>query len=456
MLRTIRAGLVLACIALALPAGAQQAKGAADALAKLQKEAAANPGSVSANRALGIWYYRNQRFSEARTPLEQARKLDPKDGVSALYAGLAAEQEKDWIAAKNAYTAYLAVGKTRSVRNDIRARLLAVSKEEVKAAAARAVANESVIAQQPGSPMTIAVLPFQCSGCDASVAPLERGMAELLIIDLAKKKTLTLLERDRMQAIADEIQLGKSGRVDDATAARAGRLIQAGRIVQGGILVTNNTTLSLNASVVDVRTSTPADQGAKADGLLEQLFSVEKQLAFSVFTSLGVTLTPAERQDVDRRPTNSLQAFLAYSRGLAAEDAGKLDEAARFFESARSIDPGFGAALQHQQAAQQAVQATPTAKVESNLKSSSEGQVAAAADKGVVATAAAGNIGATLNNVVGNVNPTITNQINVSGGGGGGNGQPNTSGNQAADKTGTDQPAPKTGQVTIVITRPKP
>lgn len=450
MRRSVHVCLLLAFCALALPAAAQQAK-SNDVLTKLQREVAGSPGSVAANRALGIWYYRNQRFAEARTPLEQARRLDPKDGVSALYAGLAAEQEKDWTAAKASYTAYLAVGKTKRVRNEIRGRLVAVSNEEVRAAAKRAVANEAVIAQQPGSATTIAVLPFQCSGCDATIAPLERGMADLLINDLAKKKTLTLLERDRMQAIADEIALSKSARVDEATAVRAGKLIQAGRIVQGGIVVTGNRDLALNASVVDVRTAALEGQGAKADGLLDQLFNVEKQLAFSVFDALGVQLTPAERQDVDRRPTNSLQAFLAYSRGLTAEDAGKFDEAARFFDNARSLDPGFGAALVRAQQVSAAAQAPTAAKVESSLGTSAEGQVAAAADKGVTTVTTNGNLGATLNNVVGSVNPTTTNSVNSTTAAAT---PPPNIGTTASEKTGTDQPAPRTGNVTIKIQKP--
>src|ERR1019366_2379012 len=119
------------------------------------------------------------------------------------------------------------------------------------------------------------------------------------------------------------------------------------------------------------------------------------------------TLTPAERQDVDRRPTQSLLAFLSYSRGLMAEDAGRLDEAARFFDNARSLDPGFSAALQRAQSAAAQSQQT-TAKIESGLRGSAEGQTAAAA-----ATRPA-----------------------------------------AAEATGTDQPAPRTGQVTVVIKKP--
>ena len=152
-MRRIRIGVsiglsLLALLALSAPSGAQQS----NQLTKLQRDHTANPGSVAANRALGLWYYKNGRFAEARVPLEEARKLDPKDGTSALYAGLAAEQVKDFTAAKSAYNAYLDVGKSRSVRNDIRGRLIAITKEELKVQAKAAVANEAVVAQQPGSP----------------------------------------------------------------------------------------------------------------------------------------------------------------------------------------------------------------------------------------------------------------------------------------------------------------
>ena len=58
--------------------------------------------------------------------------------------------------------------------------------------------------------------------------PLERGLADLLITDLSRSAQLTVVERDRMQALADEIQLSQSDRVDAATSVRAGKLIQAG------------------------------------------------------------------------------------------------------------------------------------------------------------------------------------------------------------------------------------
>ncbi|MBX9928027.1 MAG: tetratricopeptide repeat protein [Gemmatimonadaceae bacterium] len=440
---------VLACVA---TAGAQKAPNAG-AVAKLEANRTKNPNSVPALRALGVAYFKLQRYDEARPILESAQKLDPKDGVSALYAGLTAEALKDYAAAKTAYQSYLNVGKTKGVRNDIAKRLVSVSKLELQAAAKAAIANESRVAQQPGSPRTIAVMPMKFTGTDTTLQPLERGVADLLITDLSRSSQLTVVERDRMQAIVDEIALASSGAVDQTTAVRGGRITRAGRVVQGGIVQTGGQRLSLSSSVVDVPTSAQVGRDASAQGALDQLFTLEKTLAFGVFDALGITLTAAERQLVEQRPTRNVQAFLAYSRGLLAEDKGRFDEAARYFENAQSLDPAFAGAAIKAQNANSAVQgaAVTATKVETGLKSSAEGQTVQAAERGT--TTVNQPLNQTLANTVQSVNPTTTTTVTSSGGSGGGAAPPPAR-DASTQTTGTDQPATRTGTVTIVIRRP--
>ena len=136
-----------------------------------------------------------------------------------------------------------------------------------------------------------------------------------------------------------------------------------------------------------------------------------------------------------------------------AEDAGRLDDAVRFFENARSIDPGFSAALQRAQnaAAAQAGAQVTSARVEQGLRGSNEGAVVAAASRGSTSDLTA-NL--TLNNVIGDVNPTTTNTVqNNAGTGGGSTSTPQTRDAQS-EKTGTDQPAVRTRELTIVIKKP--
>jgi hypothetical protein len=97
--------------------------------------------------------------------------------------------------------------------------------------------------------------------------------------------------------------------------------------------------------VVDVGTMKVKGVAEGADAM-DQLFALEKRIALDLFDELGVQLTVAERNAIEQRPTRSLAAFLAYSRGLTAEDQGRYDDASRFYRDAAHLDPTFGAALQ--------------------------------------------------------------------------------------------------------------
>lgn len=446
-MRFARPFLALMLLSLAAaPAAAQRG----DAITRLEAARSRTPQSVAALRALGVAYYKAKRYADARTVLDQARQLDPKDGVSALYTGLAAEQLGDLLSARRAYETYLNVGTTRRVKTEIRTRLVSLSRQESVAAAKAAVANEATISRTPGSLLTIAVPPLRFNGTDSTLKPLERGMAELIITDLSRSARLTVVERDRMQALADEIQLSQSARVDSSTAVRAGKLMQAGTLVNGIIQQTGTNQIALGASLVNVGTGA-IGQPATVTNSLDQLFDMEKRLVMQLFQRLNIQLTPAELQLVERRPTNNLQAFLAFSRGLQAADDGRFQDAARFFDNARALDPGFGAATARFDAATAAAAgaAVSTTTIESSLGSGAEAQTVRAAESGNIVTS--GGLQNTINAVTQAVNPPSVTTVT------------------AAETTVTAAPAPRldpisngtktdqpnlSGQVVIIIRRP--
>jgi TolB-like protein len=430
------------------------------AVARLEARRARNPQATAALRALGIAYYSAQRFPEARPLLDTARRRDPRDGVSALYAGLTAEAQQDWDGAKDAYAGYLAVGRTPRVREQIRQRLAFVNRQQLTAAAQAALKAEAQIGTAAGDARTVAVPPFRFAGADSSLVPLERGLADLLITDLARAPELTVVERDRMQALVDEIALSQGNRVDDAAAVRAGRLLRAGRVVQGGITQTSATALQLNAAVVDVAQAA-AVGSASGDDQLEQLFELEKRIALQVLQALGVTLTPEQRTALDQRPTKSLAAFLAYSRGLAAEDRGDFSSALRSYQDAVRLDPGFlRAGARQQQASAAAAGAQVSAStVEQGLSGSGEGAVSAGAKQGTVVegTTTLGGLNTTSNNLnpSNSANQTGSNQPATGGGQGGLNGSTSNPPPQNPPPGPAPQPPPsQPGRVIITVPRP--
>ena len=221
-----------------------------------------------------------------------------------------------------------------------------------------ALARESTLTSLAPEPSTIAVLPLTIAG-DSSLQPLSRGLAELMVSDLAMVRSLRLLERIQIGALLDEMKLGQSGRADSSTAARVGRLLRAERMVQGVAAITQNGPVRMSATVV--RADGTVRSGARANGTFRQLLDLEKQLVFGLATELGIQLTDAERQRILRQGPKNLVAFLAYSQGLEAMDRGDYRAAAGAFAAAVRSDPSFQAAREHQQAAEAApaVQASP-------------------------------------------------------------------------------------------------
>jgi len=397
--------LVAAGVAMLVVGCASSGQVAGNGLTRLERARASRPNDPAVARSLGIAYYKANRFADARTQLDRAVKLDPRDGSAALYLGLTAERQNDIPTAKSAYQSYIRYGRTSRVRKQLEARLAALTRTELQVQAKTAVAQEQQLTSRPGSPKTVAVMPLRFVGSDTSLQPLERGMAELITTDLSRSHELTIVERSRLQALLDEMALQRSGLTDSTTNVRAGRIIQAGRIVNGQIAQTAQR-LRVDAAIVNTQTAT-VTSGAGNENTLDQLFSIEKVIVLQLFDSLGVRLTTAERNAIEQRPTKSLQAFLAYSRGLRLEDQGKYDDAARSYQDAVRLDPSFGQARQKGADAQAAAVGVvvTTAVVEANLNGTQEGNIARASQQGEAPPTNAGGDNS-ASNTANNVNPS--------------------------------------------------
>jgi len=427
-----------------------------EGVARLEQQQKASPSSAPVQRSLGIAYYKAARYPDARSALETATRLDPTDGTTALYLGLSAEELGDLAAAKKAYSSYITFGRTSRVRSQLQSRLAALTRKEIDADAKKAVQQEASLAGQPTSPMVIAVMPLRFSGPDSSLRPLERGFADLLTTDLARSSQLTLVERSRMQALLDEIKLQRSGATDAASNVRAGKMMRAGRVVQGSLNQVGAFDLRADAAVVDVPTSQIRGT-VNASDQLEAVFNLEKKVALDLFTQLGVTLSPAERNAIEQRPTRSMQAFLAYSRGLSAEDEGRYDDALRFFNEASRIDPGFQSAAQKSAEVRQVStgQTVTAATVESSLKGTAEGAVVTAATQGntLATVTVTSGLGSTVMNTAGDINTSAASAATGAAAGIGAIVSTPGSKDPVSTGTGSDNPT-GTAKVTIIIKRP--
>jgi len=441
--RVLRFALVVACGACATGGAIRVSDVTPESIPSLEAQRTQHPQDDNTLTRLGVAYFKAGRFQDARPVLDTVVAREPANGVAAIYLGMTAEQLGDFGAARTAYQRYIAVATDAGLKHTAQQRLALASRNEMEYQARQALANEAALSSMPPESNTVAVMPFQYTGSDSALEPLGRGMAQLLVTDLAKSRQIRVLERERMQAILDELHLSDSQRVAPATASRSGRLLRAAEVVQGAIGSQPGNQLQVNAAVVSVENSRIKAEAQRRD-LLERVFDIEKQVAFTLFANLGIQLSPAEREAINQRPTQSLQAFLAYSRGLEAEDNGLFGAAEADFNQAATLDPGFRAA------AASAASATSLSAASQQTVSQVEATVSQS-------TTIGGPAPAPLNDALQQATNTVapSNGAETSNQNGGGGITPTTNrGNPIPDATGTSGGQQATGSVVIIIKRP--
>ncbi len=310
-------------------------------LEELAREVERFPHDADVMTRVGIRYYQADEFTRARDVLTVALGLRPSF-TTAVYLGLAFEGRGQFEEAETSYRMAGTLSLSNEQRQELDRRLAGLTRSRLVAEARSAIAREQELTTAPPTPNTVAVLPWSYVGANRRNQSLGTGVAHLIMTDLGKLSQLTLIERERVSAILSELDLASQGAINPSTAARSGRLMRAEWVVAGIVRETENE-VRLEATIHDTRDGAvlARTSGAKAIG---ELFDVEKQVVIDLLDQLGLKIPPGERQALTERSTTDLQAFLAFSDGLAAQDRGDWGTAGGLFALAAGRDPAFGAA----------------------------------------------------------------------------------------------------------------
>jgi len=204
------------------------------------------------------------------------------------------------------------------------------------------VALPSLAAAGDAPPPTLAVSYFDNNSGDASLEPLSRGLADMLITDLSGISALQIVERARLNDILKELDLSTSSFIDPETALKLGRGLAAAYILAGGYLV-GGEEMRIDVRIFEVSTGKVLASD-RVVGPKEDFFALQKDLVELLVKTIDVDLAPAERRQLRRNATESFEAFGHYSRGLVATDAGDQEAARAAFQAALDADPGYAAA----------------------------------------------------------------------------------------------------------------
>jgi TolB-like protein len=192
---------------------------------------------------------------------------------------------------------------------------------------------------------TVAVLYFTNGALvgNADYAPLSKGMAEMMITELARNPAIRVVERDRLQQILAEQNLGSGDRVDKETAVRLGKVLGAHHLVMGSFVIDPRQAMRIDVRSVNTETS-QVEYVETIEGKTDRLLPMIGELGAKVNAGLKLPQLPARAPVIPASSSNGQNQFRAMvlmSRALEQQDRGNPQAAIALYRNAIEAAPGF-------------------------------------------------------------------------------------------------------------------
>jgi TolB-like protein/Tfp pilus assembly protein PilF len=185
---------------------------------------------------------------------------------------------------------------------------------------------------------SIAVLPFTNMSGDPEQEYFSDGIVEDIITDLSKINELFVIARNSTFAYK-----GQRVNVPDVC-----RELGVRYALEGGVRKAANR-VRITAQLIDGATGGHV-WAERYDRDLDDIFAVQDEVTRNIVSALALRLTPDERERVQRRDTENLEAYEYFLRGRdqALRDTPEANAHARaMLEKAIELDPEFSLAFSH-------------------------------------------------------------------------------------------------------------
>ncbi|MDP6945637.1 MAG: CsgG/HfaB family protein [Myxococcota bacterium] len=223
----------------------------------------------------------------------------------------------------------------------------------------------AVAAAPEMAPPSLAVMYFDYTGKNTDLEVLKKGLAQMLISDLEPRAdNCVIVERERLEDIMKELELGQSKKVDPATAAKVGKLMGARYMVLGSFFDLFGQ-FRVDGRVIDVETGAILGSVGKT-GKADDFLALEQALADGLAAILKEKAKPvpltakkkkrkASKKKPKKRKKRKAKAgakpvkikaatVLEYSKALDAKDRGDKEAAAKHLKAVVQKQPDFEAA----------------------------------------------------------------------------------------------------------------
>ena len=197
-----------------------------------------------------------------------------------------------------------------------------------------APAHSTLMLMLPDKP-SIAVLPFQNMSGDPEQEYFADGMVEEIITALSRMRWLFVIARNSTFTY--------KGRAVDVK--QVGRELGVRYVLEGSVRKAANR-IRITGQLIDAATGAHL-WAERFDGTLEEIFDLQDHVAARVVGAIAPKLEQAEIERAKRKPTERMDAYDFFLRGIAKLHEGNRaanDEALRLFYRAIELDPQYASA----------------------------------------------------------------------------------------------------------------
>ncbi len=227
----------------------------------------------------------------------------------------------------------------RELRDDLRT----IARDLDEAPRGTASRITAAVQQVHGVENSVAVMTFVNITREPADDWIGTGIAETVSSDLKNVHGLTLIARAR---VFDALRnLSSSASADESRAIDIGRRLGATWVVAGGFQRLNEQ-VRITANFLQVQ-SGEVRRTVKVDGRIDDIFALQDKIVFELTQGLNLELRGTEVAGIERRETESVEAYESYARGmmnlrLATRDS--MERAISGLEEATRYDPEYAMA----------------------------------------------------------------------------------------------------------------
>ena len=296
----------------------------------------------------GCASWRDAVLSWRAQPAADAQRQKSMDRLYADGASALARNDIDaTLAAWRQYVAIAPVELDLTVK--VRGYLTLLDREAARRFAKQVAAREKMAPTVQTDRFHVALFPFVGQGPNAALpanAAFNRAVMAMITTDLSRVPSITVLEREKIDHLVQELKLSGSPLVDRASVLAQGRLLGAGTVIAGSVFNQpgqagpGSGRYRINTAVSDV-------QGGKVVGLQEadggqaEFFTLQKRIVYGILDTLDIKDLPP---GVHRIHTRSWDAYARFAAGLQLLSEDHFDAARKAFREALQFDPQFALA----------------------------------------------------------------------------------------------------------------